>query len=361
MRAYIACILGFLLAAHAQRPSPLTGDLNAHDPVIIKTAGGYFVFHTGNGVSMKTSSDRIAWKNAGRVFAESPAWHKQYVPNATAHLWAPDISFRDGKYRLYYSISTFGSQVSAIGLATTDTLLAASGATRWTDQGMVVRSTAADGFNAIDPNAYTEADGSCWLTFGSFWNGIQLLRLDPATGKPAPGAVPATIASRRSGIEAPFLFRKGGYHWLFVSFDLCCQGAASTYNIRAGRSASVTGPFVDSEGLSLRNGGGLLIDSGDARWKGPGHNAVFTDHDTVFLVNHAYDAENNGASRLQIRPLYWTSAGWPSLDPAVGQTGLWRKPRPESKPGSSFTCNLLGRRVSKPAAASSGRIPELRR
>ncbi len=297
--------------------NPLRGDLGVHDPALIKTASGYVVVYTGNGIALKTSSDRVTWRNAGSAFSSMPAWHKTYVPQATSSLWAPDISFRDGKYWLYYAVSTFGSNVSAIGLATSPTL-DASGRGVWTDQGMVVRSQASDNFNAIDPNAAVDRDGSAWLVFGSFWSGIQLLRVDPATGKPAADAKRIGLATHGGGIEAPFLFYRDPYWYLFVSWDKCCQGAASTYNIRAGRSAKIDGPYADSRGVALASGGGDLIDDGDTRWKGPGHCAVIVDRDTAFLANHAYDANNAGASILWIRPLYWTKDGWPTLDAKSG-------------------------------------------
>jgi len=297
--------------------NPLRGDLGVHDPAIIKASSAYVIVSTGNGISLKTSPDRLTWRNAGSVFTANPAWHKTYVPQADASLWAPDISFRDGKYWLYYAVSTFGSNVSAIGLATTPTL-DASGRGDWADQGMVVRSQAADDFNAIDPNAALDSDGAAWLVFGSFWSGIQLLRIDPATGKPSADAKRIGLATHSGGIEAPFLFFREPYWYLFVSWDKCCQGAASTYNIRAGRSAKIDGPYKDSRCVAMASGRGDLIDAGDARWKGPGHCAVFIDRDTAFMANHAYDAKNAGASTLWIRPLYWTKAGWPSLDATAG-------------------------------------------
>ncbi len=334
----------------AQTGNPLTGDLGVHDPMLLKAGSTYYLFHTGNGVSMKTSQDRIAWRNAGKALATPPLWHAETVPGSGAGLWAPDAHFRDGRFWLYYAVSTFGARVSAIGLATARELNASSGATAWTDQGLVWKSSNATDYNAIDPNAFideadeADQDGSTWLTFGSFWSGIKLIRLDRATGKPAPGAVTLALASHPSGIEAPFLFRHGPWYFLFVSFDLCCKGAASTYNIRVGRAAKVTGPYLDSQGKPMLNGGGDLIDAGDTRWKGPGHNAIFTDHDTTFLVNHAYDAQNNGASTLWIRTLYWTPAGWPTLDPSKGTAvALASRPHAQVRHPRARYRNLLGR------------------
>lgn len=327
--------------------NPLKGDLGVHDPVMIKSGNTYYIFATGNGVSVKTSTDRITWKNAGRAFATAPSWHAQQVPGAGASLWAPDISFRDGKYWLYYSISTFGSRVSAIGLATAAALEPASGATQWQDQGMVAHTTGSSDHNAIDPNIVQDESGIPWLFFGSFWTGIKAIRLDPVTGKPAASALLISTAQHSAGIEAPFVIRHGGYFHQFVSWDACCKGAGSTYNIRVGRSAKVDGPYADSKGTPMTAGGGDLIDKGDTRWKGPGHNGIFVERDTVFLVNHAYDAENNGASILWIRPLYWTPQGWPTLDKAVGTTTAAYPPQKHSagRLDPESPVDLRGRRI----------------
>lgn len=312
--------------------NPLKGDLGVHDPVMIKAGNTYFIFATGGGVAVKTSADRITWKNAAGAFSSMPAWHKEAVPKAGSHLWAPDISFRDGKYWLYYSISTFGSRVSAIGLATATSLEPASGATRWENQGLVAATTNASDHNAIDPNVVVDAEGTPWLAYGSFWTGIKMVKLDRTTGKPAAGAELISLAAHpNGGIEGAFIIRKGSYYYQFVSWDRCCDGANSTYNMRVGRSSSVTGPYVDSKGVGMVNSGGDLLDRGDERWKGPGHNGIFMENDTVFLVNHAYDAQRNGASTLWIRTLYWTPAGWPTLDKSAGLAVSIRPRSPTSR------------------------------
>lgn len=338
--------------------NPLKGDLGVHDPVMIKAGSAYYVFATGNGVSVKTSSDRITWKNAGRAFATAPSWHARQVPGADASLWAPDISFRDGKYWLYYSISTFGSRVSAIGLATATALNPASGATQWQDQGMVVHTTASSDHNAIDPNIVLDEAGVPWLFYGSFWTGIKAIKLDPATGKPAAAATLISTAQHTAGIEAPFIIRIGGYFYQFVSWDACCKGASSTYNIRVGRSAKVDGPYADGKGTLMTAGGGDLIDKGDARWKGPGHNGIFVERDTVFLVNHAYDAQNNGASVLWIRPLYWTAQGWPTLDKTQGTPTAALRPHRISAPrrNPAILTDARGRRVPETELRSASPI-----
>jgi arabinan endo-1,5-alpha-L-arabinosidase len=291
------------------------GSMNTfvHDPVMIKQGTTYYIYYTGNLTPYKSSTSRYSgWKDRGSTFSSGPSWIASTVPaNDGRDFWAPDISFRDNKYWLYYSVSTFGKNTSAIGLATSPTLDPSASNYKWTDQGVVVKSSSSNNYNCIDPNAFEDTDGKLWLTFGSFWSGIQLVELDRASGKPVSNAKITTIATRSAGIEAPFLVKWGSYYYLFVSWDKCCDGANSTYKIAVGRSTSVSGPYVDKTGKDMKNGGGVILDQSSDQWKGPGHNGIFFENDTMFCVNHAY-AASNGAATLFIRPLYWKD-GWPQF------------------------------------------------
>jgi arabinan endo-1,5-alpha-L-arabinosidase len=292
----------------APRALPLTGNLGTHDPVLIAAGGTYYMFQTGRGLPTKTSTDLMRWSAGAPVFGSNPAWVTQQVPGAT-DLWAPDISQFGDAYHLYYSVSTFGSNRSCIGHATRADLK--SGA--WQDQGSVVCSNAngaRDDWNAIDPNVIVDDQGTPWMSFGSFWSGIKMIKLD-AQGKRADNQLIA-LAGRRNGgaIEAPFIVRRCGYYYLFVSFDRCCAGADSTYRIMVGRSRSVTGPYVDKAGVELTRDGGSEVLKGDGTWRGPGHNAVLLTPQGDYNVYHAYSARD-GHSELRISELHWDADGWP--------------------------------------------------
>jgi arabinan endo-1,5-alpha-L-arabinosidase len=292
-------------AADYPNPGVVTGDTGVHDPSIVKTpAGGYLAAYTGDNIQLKTSPDRTAFRNAGAVFPNGASWTTAYT-GGSRNLWAPDISYRDGRYYLYYSASTFGSNHSAIFLATSTT--GASGS--WTNQGLVIESGSGNDYNAIDPNLVVDAQGRWWLTFGSFWSGIKQIALNASTGKRADATLRA-IAGRGGGaIEAPTLVRHGSFYYLWVSFDLCCRGASSTYRIMVGRSAGVTGPFVDRNGTAMTAGGGTQVLASHGAVHGPGHQAVLTDTDSDVLVYHYY--ANNGASYLGINLIGYDAAGWP--------------------------------------------------
>jgi len=234
--------------------------------------------------------------------------------------WAPDISYFNDRWHLYYSVSTFGSQKSAIGLVTNQTLDPESPDYAWVDQGEVLRSKPGDAWNAIDPNLVLDEAGQPWLVWGSFWSGIWMHKIDNITGKLSTDdltnyhlADRSQVPDYTAAIEAPFIVPHAGKWYLFVSFDFCCRGVESTYNVRVGRSAAITGPYLDREGVPLTEGGGTLILSEYGQWKGPGHNGILIEDQVYWMVYHAYDAEQNGRSKLSIESLSWDDQGWPSL------------------------------------------------
>lgn len=291
-------------AAAYPNPGRVTGDVGVHDPTAVKRPDGvYLVAHTGDNIALKTSTDRTAFRTAGQAFPNGAPWTTSYT-GGSRNLWAPDLSYQGGRYLMYYSASTFGSNRSAIFLATSSTGAAGS----WTDQGLVIESRTSDNFNAIDPNLVVDANGHWWLSFGSFWSGIKLIALDPATGKRSDSTVRA-IAGRNGGaIEAPVIVRRGGYYYLWVSFDLCCRGASSTYRVMVGRSASITGPYVDRNGVAMTSGGGTEMLAGHGSIHGPGHQALLADSDADALFYHYY--ADNGTSLLGINLVGYEN-GWP--------------------------------------------------
>ncbi|MBP2336493.1 arabinan endo-1,5-alpha-L-arabinosidase [Saccharothrix coeruleofusca] len=292
-------------AAAYPGPGYVTGDIWVHDPTVVKRPnGGYLVAHTGDGIALKTSADRTAFRDAGSAFPGGAPWTTAYT-GGSRNLWAPDLAYHDGRYWLYYSASTFGSNRSAIFLATSPS----GDSGTWTDHGLVIESRTSDDFNAIDPNLVVDDQGRWWLSFGSFWSGVKLVALDPSTGKRSDSAI-RSIAGRGGGaVEAPVIVKRGSYYYLYVSFDLCCRGAASTYRVMVGRSTAVTGPYLDRDGTALTSGGGTEVLAGHGDVHGPGHQAVFTDTDSDVLAYHYY--ADNGASLLGVNLLAYDSAGWP--------------------------------------------------
>jgi arabinan endo-1,5-alpha-L-arabinosidase len=297
-------------------PRPVTGDVAAHDPSMIrlagKAAGEYVVYSTHDGLEARTSRDGVHWVRAGSALPDGVPWATAYTGDPK-ELWAPDVSYHHGRYWLYFAASSFGSNNSAIGLATSRTGRPGD----WTDQGVVYTSSTGDDYNAIDPSLAVDARGRWWLTFGSFWSDIKQIQLDPGTGKPlAADPTRYSLAFRPTppqAEEAPYLFQHGRYHYLFVSWDFCCQGVNSTYRIMVGRSTSPNGPFTDAAGTPMLDGGGTELLATHGTVIGPGGQTVLRTATGDLLVYHYYDGANNGVPRLGLDRLRWTRSGWPTV------------------------------------------------
>ena len=310
-----------------------------HDPVMAQEGDTYYLYCTGMGIQQMTSKDRLTWTvKVNPVMSVIPKWTHDSVPGFTHHVWAPDvINYRD-RWWLAYSCSTFGRNGSVIGLLSTPSLALGL----WDDEGAIVCSREGrDNWNAIDPNFVIDDQDQPWLVWGSFWDGIQLVRLD-TTMHIAAGEKPRTIARRfnltdpdgrnalsvnpnppknptsdfagPNAIEAPFIFRHEGWYYLFVSWDYCCQGAKSNYRVSVGRSKSVEGPYLGPDGTDMRDGGGKIFLEGDKKeYEAAGHCAAYhLDGQDIFIC-HGYSVAQQGASVLIQRSIAWTKDGWPIL------------------------------------------------
>nr|WP_320020452.1 arabinan endo-1,5-alpha-L-arabinosidase [uncultured Draconibacterium sp.] len=298
-----------------------------HDPVIAKQNDNYYLFCTGLGITIWSSPDMENWTKEGRVFDKTPQWVSETLNDFAGHMWAPDIVYHNGQYYLYYSVSAFGKNTSCIGVATNSTLNPKDTDYKWVDHGIVVQSVPGrDDWNAIDPAIAFDDNGQAWMSFGSFWNGLKLVKLNDDLKSIAQPEEWHTIAKRQrsfdideteagdGAIEAPFIFKKNGYYYLFVSFDYCCRGAESTYKIMVGRSKNIEGPYFDKNGKPMLAGGGSLVLEGNENWYAIGHNAAYTFNGQDYLVCHGYDAHDNARQKLIIREITWDKDKWPVVD-----------------------------------------------
>lgn len=292
--------MAFTPLAHAGTWS-LSGSVGTHDPSITREGNTWWVFETsGNGIGVKYSGDGRAWYQGGSIFPNGLAWWRPYNGNSTM-TWAADIHDWNGRAICFYAVSTFGSRDSAIGLTTAPSIAAGN----WADQGPVLTSSSRTPYNAIDPNFVVDNAGQPWLAFGSWSDGINIVRLDPNTLRPTGGVT--NIAADGRGIEGAFVVSHGGYYYLFVSKGTCCAGARSTYHICYGRSSSITGPYTDRNGTPMLGGGGSVLDAGGGRFIAPGGQSLYGG----VIARHELDSWNNYNSVLFINDLYWSN-GWPT-------------------------------------------------
>lgn len=290
-------------------------DIPVHDPSMIWDGSKYFLLSTGGTLAVRSSPDLLSWTNAGNVLDAVPAWVKTAIGTTPTDLWAPDISYFNGQFYVYYAASTFGSNDSVIGLATTASLETPE----WADKGLIVQSTTADSFNAIDPNVSFDATCTPWIAFGSFWNGIKLRRLEATTGKLDPNDTTTySLASRNGGaIEAASIISHNGYYYLLVSFDACCKGVNSTYRTMVGRASAITGPYTDKAGANMMTGAAEQLLATTGRYIGPGGGTAWKNGNTYLYAYHYYDGDDSGVSKLQVRPITFDANDWIVLQAPV--------------------------------------------
>lgn len=324
-------------------PPPCTGNLvdlesdvyHIHDPAIAKEDGTYYIYSSSALASFYTSPDLRTWTEAGRIFDALPDWVIRELPNPD-HIGAPDIAFFDGRWVLYYQSHIGGTCNAGIGVATNLTLDPSSPDYEWNDHGLVLRSEPLfenldlicgkpdAWYNAIDPHLFVNDDGKPWMVFGSTLGGLFLVDIDPVTFRPVQEPEEFIVLAARDLlqedpiIEGPYIIKRDGWYYLFLSHNRCCQGADTKYKVLVGRSKTLEGPYFDRDGVPLLEEGGTVLIDGDENFIGTGHADVWSEGGYDFLVHHAYDANRDYKPVLNIRRMDWDESGWPVVCKADG-------------------------------------------
>jgi len=310
----------WLLASVLGAPNSCSGACNVHDPAVIRRAsdGLYFRFSTGNEIQIATASALSGpWTIKGSVLPSGSSINLA----GNTDLWAPDVTNVGGTYYLYYSVSTFGSQASAIGLATSTSMDVGT----WTDHGSSgVGSSSGSAYNAIDGSLVALSGGGYHLSFGSFWNDIYTVAMtNPPTAASGSSTHIAYNSSGTHAVEGSYTFFRSPYYYLFFSSGQCCgldtspPAQGDEYRINVCRSESVTGPYVDKNGVSCLSGGGTTVLASSGTTYAPGGQGVFADTNSggTILYYH-YSNTNIGVSDADTlfgwNVLNW-SGGWPSV------------------------------------------------
>ena len=311
------------------------GEYGVHDPAIIKDKGEYYTISTHGFYQFRHSRDLITWTDEGkscfdrdsisRELSEGIKYCGVSVPsgrNMGSPFWAPDIIKIGGKYYLYYSISSFGSTQSYIGLAVSDSLMG-----EYKHVGAVHKSHAGafDQPNAIDPCVKFDKSGRLYLVYGSFFGGIYIKELDSSSGLAKTDALGTRIAGGQGApIEGAYLIYNAetDYYYLFLSYG----SLADSYNVRVGRSRDILGPYLDPSGRALtdsdwdRTGGMIIANYHFAHqsntYTAPGHNSVLQDGKRYFLIHHTRLNGDPGPHYLNVRSLAFNQHGWPVALPA---------------------------------------------
>ncbi len=313
------------------------GPYNVHDPSIKKFDGFYYSYSTDvaygtdvkPGIQVRKSKDLVEWNFVGWAFNSLPVEASQFIQSKGGtpfnSIWAPYIMKWGSQHRLYYSLSSSTPRLSAIGLAT-----ASSPEGPWKESGLVVTSQNDNTIqtNAIDPSVIVTPSGEHWMYYGSAWDGIYVLKLDPATGLAAAGQGKGVrIANRgftagnyNGNIEAPEVVYNASLnkYFLFISYDWL----ETKYNVRVAKGDKPDGPFYDYNGRDVNSNedhGPMILApyqfAGHSGWQGTAHCAVFDDNGQYFMAHQGRPGINKFYMNMHVRKMYWTPDGWPVVSP----------------------------------------------
>lgn len=313
------------------------GPYNVHDPSILKS-GEYFYSYSTDvaygtdvrpGIQIRKSKDLVQWFFVGWVFSGVPAMGGTFITQNGGTpfqaLWAPYIMKVGNEFRLYYSLSSAVPRLSVIGLAT-----ATHPEGPWTEKGLVVtsRNDAAVQTNAIDPTVVVTPGGEHWFYYGSAWDGIYILKLDPATGLAQSagdkgtriaqrGFTGSTVNGNIEGAEIIYNSQLNKYY-LFISYDWL----ETKYNVRVGRADNPQGPFLDFNGVNLnavQDHGPMILApyrfAGHSGWQGVAHCSVFQDNGQYYMAHQGRPGVDRFYMDMHVRKIFWTSNGWPVVSP----------------------------------------------
>ncbi|WOO37071.1 glycoside hydrolase family 43 protein [Anaerocolumna sp. AGMB13020] len=348
--------------------------VSVHDPSVIKTDGSYYIF--GSHMAWAKSDDLMHWStyknniNSDYNKLLGDLW-KDYCrtdsnPNLNGNLWAPDVIYNETmkKYCLYMSVNG-DDWNSVIALLTADKIEGPyeyAGAVVYsgfnttshpvekTDVYKVLGNKADlsryqsindTKINAIDPNLRYDDEGNLWMSFGSWFGGIYMLKLDAETGLRDYTYTYATeknVSDEYYGYkiaggnavsgEGPYILKAGDYYYLFVSYG--GLSAEDGYQIRVFRSKDITGPYVDQNGesavykrnmnnltskIGIRLMGSYQLSGNYDTHVAQGHNSVFTDDDgKILLVYHTrFAGGKNGikeAHQVRVQQLFINEDNW---------------------------------------------------
>ncbi len=254
-------------------------------------------------VPIAQSEDLANWEYIAPALEEYPDWRDE----DDAGVWAPDINYYDGKYHLYYSYSTWGSQNNpGIGLATAD-----SPDGPFEDQGPVFRNEDLGMTNCID-GEFRVVDGTPYMVWGS-WFGIHGVELTESADDYVEGTDFHLAGDKREG---GMIVEENGYYYLFYSTGHCCDGYDSTYEVEVGRAEEFTGPYYNQDGTDLRDlnehNSGVAVLSATDRFTGPGHNTAYRDENgDWWLFYHVEATAQREVRTMMVDRVQWDDDDWP--------------------------------------------------
>lgn len=291
------------------------------DPFVLKFAGEYWAYCTGlwrgdgRAFGVMRSRDLVRWDELGGALESLPGENPCY--------WAPEVSYRNGKFLMYYSVGN--EKLMQVRVA-----VASHPAGPFTDSG---RRLTSEEF-AIDPHVFVDRDNSRYLFYATDFlththvgTGTVVDRLtDDFTPEGRPR--PVTRARFDWQVYDPARAEKGGVRWHTVEGPFVLERKGLYYemfsggnwqNVSYGVSYAVSESVLrDDEWEQYADGARVLpiLRTVPGKVVGPGHNSVVRgpDNRQLFCVYHRWAPEGRV---LAIDPLEFVGERMTVLGPTT--------------------------------------------
>ncbi|MFN7115756.1 MAG: family 43 glycosylhydrolase [Saprospiraceae bacterium] len=272
------------------------------DPSVTKIGDTFWASATTSnwlpGYPLLKSKDLINWTTEGFAFNTLPAW-------ADFYLWAPEISYENGKTYMYYTAHKKGGNL-CIAVASADRPEGP-----YKDHGTLMCQEV----GSIDAFPMRDENGKLYMIWKEDGNSV---------GKPTPiWAMPmneertaltgekkelfrATEPWENNLVEGVAMIRKGEYYYAFYAASACCRRGC-TYGTGIARAKNLLGPW------EKYNKNPILSNEGE--WKCAGHGTPIEKDGKYYFLYHAYhDTSNVYAGRQGLLIEFtFTPDGWIDL------------------------------------------------
>lgn len=328
------------------------------DPSIVRVGDDYFIatstFEWYPGVQIHHSRDLVHWRLVSRPLARPDQLDLRGAENSGG-VWAPDLSYADGKFWLVYSnLATLNGAVkdspnyvatapSIEGPWSAGTFLGAAG---------------------FDASLFHDDDGRKYLLNMLYdhrpghhaFAGIRLREMDPATLKLIGEAKTIFLGTEWGVTEGPHLYKRDGWYYLLVAEG----GTKYEHQAVFARSRTIDGRYeVDPEGPILTAWGAPANELQKA-----GHASLVDTPDGEYYLAHLVGRPLTVRGRCPlgretaIQKVTWPTGGFPRL--AHGSTvPLTEVPAPNVAPcpWPEEPSRMEFDSPEMPAALQSPRIP----
>ncbi len=248
------------------------------DPAIIRVGGEYYIatstFEWFPGVELHRSRDLVHWE-----LLPSPLRKVSQLDmsgcGASTGVWAPDISWHDGKFYLIYTDVKTGNGGATFYdvrnyLVTTDDVNK-----EWSEPIYLNGS-------GFDPSMFHDDDGKSYLVNMQFdyrpWNvrfaGVVVQEYSKEEGRLVGEPKNIFTGTSRKVTEAPHIYKKDGYYYLFCAeggtkYDHC-ETVLRSRNIWGPYELSPYSPIITSKPYpqnSLQKAGhASIVEAGNGKW-----------------------------------------------------------------------------------------------